>query len=40
MFYILVINETDIKKSGFVLEMEAEMYTQSNSWLLILAEKH
>lgn len=30
LFYVLVINETDIKKSGFVLEMEAGMYTQSS----------
>lgn len=40
LFYISVINETDIKKSVFVLEVEAGMYTQSTGWLLVLAEKH
>lgn len=40
LFYILVINETDTKKSGFVLEMAAGMYRQSNGWLLVFAKKH
>lgn len=39
LLYILVINESDIQKSGFVLGMETEMYTQSNGLLLLLAEE-
>lgn len=40
LLYILVINRSDVKKSGFALGMETEMYTQSNGLLLLLAEEH
>lgn len=39
LLYILVINESDIQKSVFMLGMETEMYTQSNGLLLLLAEE-
>lgn len=37
MFHDVVMNETGIKQSDFVLEREAEMDAQSNGWVHIPA---
>lgn len=39
MFHDVVMNETGIKQSDFVLEREAEMDAPSNGWVHIPAEE-